>query len=190
MICPYCKKEINVSNDFCPACGQSISPVGSGRTKVEARLNENHNGPDRLIQYQDLIDKQARDSKVASKRKHRFYIVVILLVGATVFGAYKYLTYSTYMVSQVHAALVGQTLEATRHHTDLRFTTHHEHWYLTFVNESALEYHYTDNDRSKTDGEFNYTLTRSLIGKYKINTNGEVFELTVEGSVPKSLKIQ
>ena len=62
-----------------------------------------------------------------------------------------------------------------------------EYWQLTFIDKKNLDYAYieTTGPREEDDevpqykGTYNYTVSRSITGSYKISTNGATYRLYV-----------
>ena len=103
-----------------------------------------------------------------------------------VLGIKKYNNYSKRMLAEVRTQLVGKTLTAHSAHMEGLGWMIHEYKQLTFNDESSLDYAFIRTTGPREDdelpnymGSYNYTVSRTITGSYKISTDGEVYKLNV-----------
>lgn len=190
MICPVCKKEIGNVSGFCPKCGQKLEQTNQSSKEINNYWNEvNTADLQRNIQHKKLVSKTMKEKRTQANK------TIVTLIGAAVIfvvvvvGGMKYYTYSKKMISDIQSQLVGQTLTARDKHMEGGFNWIYEYWELTFIDESYLDYAYieTVGPRDKEElpeyrGKYNYTVSRSITGSYKIITNGTTYKLDVNGN--------
>lgn len=195
MICPYCKKEIMNSADFCPECGQDITNITHQDQSDSYWKNVNRENIESFKTYNKLINEEKQQIRT---RKNKTFIatalmLVLLIVGTL--GVIKYWQYHTQMIDQVRVELVGKTMTAHDSHMEGLGFIYHEYWQLTFIDNGTLDYSYLKtigpaegDEQPKYQGTYSYTLSRSITGKFTIKVNGVTYRLKVnENNVPKSI---
>lgn len=186
MICPFCNKEIVESTGFCPECGQKLVQLEQS-SKTENYWNEiNRADSQRLEQYKDLVNKSIKERSVRINRAFMTLIFVAVIVIAIVVGNIKYHAYSAEKLSDVQAQLIGKTFIAHSTHVEGLGWVVHEYRQLTFKDTNTLDYAYIgtrgardENELPEYEGTYNYTVSRSITGSYKISTDGTAYELEV-----------
>lgn len=186
MLCPYCKKEIGNASGFCPECGQRLSQATQS-SKTDSYWNDvNKADSQRNAQYKDLVHKETKEKRAQTNKSIGTVAVIAIIVVCAVIGFIKYQAYSNRMVAQVKSQLVGQTLTAHSVHTEGLGWQMNEYWQLTFKDDQSLDYAYIETTGPRNDdevpqykGTYNYTVSRSITGSYKISTNGDTYKLKV-----------
>ena len=90
------------------------------------------------------------------------------------------------LIAEMQAQLVGKTLTAHSTHMEGLGWIIHEYSQLTFNDESSLDYAFIsttgpkeEDELPQYEGTYNYTVSRTITGSYKISTDGKVYELKV-----------
>lgn len=195
MICPYCKKEITVDTGFCPECGQDISNSIRPNQSDSYWTNINRENTERSKEYKNFVHKEKQKMHTRRAKTLVSTVLILILLVAGTLGILKFQRYQAQMINQVKAELVGKTLTAHSTHMEGLGWIHHEYWQLSFVDESNLDYAYIqtvgpakDDEQPEYKGTYSYKVSRSIIGKYTINVNGDTYELNVnDENVPRSI---
>lgn len=187
MICPYCKNKINEGKDFCPICGQQIS-YNSTSKKMDVYWEKVNS--EAVKETEQMSKKNKRINREVNANRNKFIIaiiaVVIIIIGI-VFGIRKYQQYKEDMIREVELNLPGKTMTAHSSHVEGLGWIYHEYRQFTFTEEGMVDYYYIETTGPKEDdeipeyqGTYTYTVARSFIGNYKIDINGETYELSVD----------
>lgn len=186
MRCPFCKKEIGNTTSFCPECGRKLEQFTQS-SKTENYWNEvNKAASQRNEQYKDLIDKTIKERR---RINNKFIMTVVFVAAITmtvILGGIEYNKYSSRLIAEMQTQLVGKTLTAHSTHMQGLGWIIHEYSQLTFNDESSLDYAFISTTGPKEEdelpqykGTYNYTVSRTITGSYKISTDGKVYELEV-----------
>lgn len=186
MLCPFCKKEIDESNGFCPECGQKLEQ------RIQISESEhfwdelNKDASKRNEQYKKQVNKVKKEEKIHSNKTVLSFVLIIAVIMTVVFGRMKYNAYSSKKIAEVQSQLIGQTFTAHDEHMEGLGWIMNEYWQLTFLDNSNLKYAYLEttgpkeeNENPEYKGTFDYSISRSLVGTYTISTNGETYELKI-----------
>lgn len=184
MKCPYCSTEITIQTDFCPNCGQSIVATDYGAQKVDEFWNEaSENDRLRFQQHKDIVDDYLHLEKSNRYRTIAVWATMLLVSLAIVFGIYHYSTESSAQMARVQASLPGHSFSCTYVTTTglPLFTTSHHYCMLKFSDDGTVSYYesFGRNDPKELKGTYQYTVNRSIGGKYTIAFSGMKFELEV-----------
>lgn len=187
MICPYCKQNIKEGEDFCPVCGQQISNNSTSK-KIDVYWERVNN--EAVKESEKFSKKNKRINREVNTNRNKFLIaiiaVIVIIIGI-IFGIRKYQQYQEDMIREVELNLAGKTMTAHSSHVEGLGWIYHEYRQFTFTEESMVDYYYIETIGPKEEdempeyqGTYGYTVARSVIGNYKININGETYELSVD----------
>ena len=186
MRCLFCKKEIGNATSFCPECGQKLEQITQS-SKTENYWSEvNKAASQRNEQYKDLVDKTIKERRRINNKFITIVVFVAAITMTAVLGGMKYNDYSNKLIAEMQAQLVGKTLTAHSTHMEGLGWIIHEYSQLTFNDESSLDYAFIsttgpkeEDELPQYEGTYNYTVSRTITGSYKISTDGKVYELKV-----------
>ena len=186
MQCPVCKKEIFNAFGFCPECGQRLEQSAQSSQTGNYWNEMNKADSQRNVQYKKLVNKTTKEKKAQTNKTILTAVFVVVILAVAVFGGMKYHAYSEKMLSDVQSQLIGKTLTAHDTHMEGLGWIMNEYWQLTFIDEKNLDYAYIETTGPRDEdevpqykGTYNYTVSRSITGSYKITTNGASYKLNV-----------
>ena len=137
-------------------------------------------------QYKDLVDKTIKERRRINNKFITIVVFVAAITMTAVLGGMKYNDYSNKLIAEMQAQLVGKTLTAHSTHMEGLGWIIHEYSQLTFNDESSLDYAFIsttgpkeEDELPQYEGTYNYTVSRTITGSYKISTDGKVYELKV-----------
>lgn len=187
MVCPYCKKQINESNIYCPECGQRIeNSEECNSVNSFWRMTKKEN-EERYQKYKEITDQSIIDIYNSKRKLTIIAFVVLFFLCVSICGGIQYNSYENKMKKQVLAELPGKTFTAHSTHMEGLGWIHHEYKELSFKDEKNVDYSYLetvgpreDNEIPKLEGTFEYTISRTITGNYVVNVNGMTYKLKVD----------
>ena len=181
MICPYCNKQINDNNQFCPGCGQILT-VSSDEGSIYSYWNTvNKSNAERNREYKDNIELEVK--KTRDRRQKKILIAAILLISIMM-GAYIFCIYcknQEIRLEGIKNNLINNTYEIKKNGYETMGHQIDRTWKLTFQTEGKVEYWYSnlvDGEVSRDsvkNGIYTYDVNWPLGGPCYIKINNEAF---------------
>ena len=188
MICPYCKKEVQLEDVFCPECGQIVQNSGKQERSDAYWKVINREDTERFRTDKSYNDEMKRSRSLLRNKKAVAAAVLLLVIGVVCLCTFRYMQFNDQMIAEVRSNLIGKTMTATSNHMEGLGSIYYEYWQLTFLSDGTVRYAYIEtagpaesDEKPKYQGTYSYTISRSLTGKYTILVDGATYELEVSG---------